>query len=147
MFFLGSDLLGGGEEIFHDGESPLLARARQLADSFKGPSGASDGAAAFLASAAVGEQLFHGDLENGDELFDLFGAQGDGVAFPVGVGGLGEAQLLGDLGLREAGGGPGPSERSGLHRHAMRHRSSEHVGDRTGSTWRSQGRCNSTPHG
>lgn len=60
---------------------------------FTGGAGASNG---FLFNA---QKMFDGNFEHLGQLDQLLGTERDGMTFPIRVGGLGDVELFGDLGL------------------------------------------------
>ena len=55
-------------------------------------------------AGVTAKEIFDGNVQRRGNGFDLLWAQRDGIAFPNGIGFLGDAQLLGNLSLRESGG-------------------------------------------
>ena len=91
------------DEGLEEGDDLLLLVAREVGGGREKLAHLAGGALAALGAGLVDEILDADAAELGDGL-ELVGAEGDGVAFPVGVGGLRNAELLGGLGLGKAGG-------------------------------------------
>ena len=92
-----------GEGVLHVGQNALLRGAGQLADALKHLAGLPCRASAPL-GIAVAQKLLGSNAQDTGQLGQLLGAQGDGVAFPIGVTGLVDAQLGRNLGLGQPGG-------------------------------------------
>ena len=80
----------------------MLTGAGQLADRLKQATRFANRPLAALAGFFMSEKVFNRHVENRRKFFDLIRAQRNRVAFPYGVSGLRDAQLLGDMGLRKS---------------------------------------------
>lgn len=93
----------GNEHVFDGGENALLPVARQRAHAVEQRLGFADRPGAALGCGLFAEQLVRGCFEDLGEFGEIVGAQGDGASFPTGVSLLGDAELVGDLGLGKSG--------------------------------------------
>jgi len=88
-----------GEGVFDDAQDVALLVAGQLAGALEDLPQLASRAVAAAVAISGSEKLLGGDAEDGGNLFDLLRAEGDFAAFPKGVSGLGDAELVGHLGL------------------------------------------------
>ena len=92
-----------GYHIFDVGENALLRGAWQLADALENLTGLARWTRTAFGSDLFAEQLVGGGAEHISEFGEIIRPQGRGASFPSGVSLLGNAELLGNLYLRESG--------------------------------------------
>ena len=93
----------GHEHVFDGGENALLPVAWQRAHAVEKRLGFANRPGAALGRGLFAEQLVRGCFEDLGEFGEIVGAKGDGASFPTGVSLLGDAELVGDLGLGKSG--------------------------------------------
>ncbi len=92
------------DERLEDGEDFFLLTARQLGRGFKNPPHFARRSRAAFFARGVAQEFIGADAENAGQRGQLVGAQRHGFPFPKGISPGRDVQLVGDLGLGQAGG-------------------------------------------